>query len=168
MNYKQFTRTRLLNALWYCGFYGTAFLYSLGTIIRNNTSLVDYRKNLILDGGPIPIHILMGLGLVGTFFFQSLVWTGIKDGFDRNCLTYLTLTFLPVMTFYSRCDMHFICEFWNAFVEFFRRTELFLSLLALISLVQFGFNILRCLSCTIGKKGSGYLNGVFFAILGLL
>lgn len=149
MNYKQFTRTRLLNALWYCGFYGTAFLYSLGTIIRNNTSLVDYRKNLILDGGPIPIHILMGLGLVGTFFFQSLVWTGIKDGFDRNCLTYLTLTFLPVMTFYSR------------------RTELFLSLLALISLVQFGFNILRCLSCTIGKKGSGYLNGVFFAILGL-
>ncbi|XP_017776481.1 PREDICTED: uncharacterized protein LOC108562585 isoform X2 [Nicrophorus vespilloides] len=152
MQYKTFTRKRLVQGLWYCGFYGTSFVYCLASISSVQVEADSFRKHILKDVGQIPHHVVLGLGLFGSFFFHSGIWDLIKLGPNAMSTSNFLLSLLPLLIFHTG------------------RLEFFWGFMGLVSLYRFSFDILRSLTASgnIKKKTSKlFINSVFFIFLAI-
>ncbi|GJQ84333.1 hypothetical protein Trydic_g5271 [Trypoxylus dichotomus] len=128
MRIKEYVRVRLKQSVWYLGFYMTSFFYCTATLYKNNVDIFTHGKLLNVENETVPGYLILGFIVLCTFYAHSILWEGLKKGFSISSVSYLLLTTFILLTYFCR------------------KVELSLSLLAIVSLSQFGVELARCIS----------------------
>ncbi|KAK9694066.1 hypothetical protein QE152_g33793 [Popillia japonica] len=135
MRMKEYIRVRLKHSVWYLGFYITSFFYCTATLYKNNIDIFSHSKLLGIEKETVPGYLILGFIVLCTFYAHSIIWEGLKKGLSISSASYLFLTMFILLTYFCR------------------KVEISLSLLAIISLSQFGIELARCIS-TLLKQDS--------------
>ncbi|CAG9827465.1 unnamed protein product [Diabrotica balteata] len=138
LKFKQFERDRLINTLWYLGFYGTGLAYCGAALSQNEVELFNFKNMHVPTNNNLPTQVVLGYTLILTFYLHTSIWEGITKARVVNMLAYLFL-FLFILSSYI-----------------LRVVEISFSLSALISIAQVVVQITRGLFVILDQKSFYY------------
>lgn len=114
LRYREYVRSRLKIGLWYLGFFGTCFIYSVATLDQNDIAFFNTKKLNILASTKsmkyekgnsniiFPTPFILGHVVVSTFYLHSAFWEGLIRGLPVNMLNYLLLFIFTVASYMAR------------------------------------------------------------------
>ncbi|XP_056644055.1 uncharacterized protein LOC130449956 [Diorhabda sublineata] len=138
LRFKQYERDRLIEILWYLGFYSTAVVYCGAALSQNEVELFNFKNMRVPSSTILPTQVVLGYTLILTFYLHTAFWEGITKAHIVNMFAYMFLFFFMLSSYILRV------------------VEISFSLSALISITQMALQITRGFFVVLDQKSFYY------------